>query len=47
MKIIITKGKDKGKIATVLKYIRNSCSYRVELENGARTVIEIGWFKKL
>lgn len=46
MNILITKGKDKGKRGKILKYIKDSCSYRIELENGIRTVIEVGWFEK-
>lgn len=46
MKILITKGKDIGKKGKVLSYIKDSCAYRVELENGVRTVIEVGCFIK-
>lgn len=46
MKIEITKGKDKGKKAEVLSYIKDSCAYRVLLENGIRTIVEVGEFVK-
>ncbi|QIK70862.1 hypothetical protein G7062_11395 [Erysipelothrix sp. HDW6C] len=45
MRILITRGKDKGKYATVNKYIGDE-AYRVFLDKGIKTVVYEGEFKR-
>ena len=45
MKIKIISGRDKGKIATVVKYIGDE-AYRVKLENNISTIVYAGEFVK-
>ena len=46
MKVIITKGRDKGKKGTVIKYMGDEL-YRILTEDDHRTVIHVSEFKKV